>query len=193
MHLDRTNNASKNNCENAKHTRTWHDHLVVLVLLRWRWSLSGREGLGPSLPPAELARQDSDVFEELKQLFSTMSEVGKETETNGGHRSDRTLDRTRSLFDRTCLASVQRLRVSQFFDRTRWNVRSLSTERIRSLRELTGLQPNAGTVASGQFCSASGRCFVVRCSGLTSASGPLRDQRVRSSFTRPVVATSASG
>jgi hypothetical protein len=27
-------------------------------------------GLGPSLPPAELARQDSGVFVEMKRLFS---------------------------------------------------------------------------------------------------------------------------
>jgi hypothetical protein len=103
-----------------------------------------------------------------------------QTEVNGGHINDRTLDRTRSLFDRTRSVSVQRLRVSQFVDRTWWRVWSRLTGRVWSLRELTGLQPGAGTVASGQFCSASGRCFVVRCSGLTSASGPLQDQRVRS-------------
>jgi hypothetical protein len=73
---------------------------VVLALLRWRWSLSGREGLGPFLPLAELARRDSGIFEELKQ----------ETEANGGHRSDR----TRSLFDRTRPVSVQRQRVFRF-------------------------------------------------------------------------------
>jgi hypothetical protein len=111
--------------------------------------LSGREGLGSSLPPAELARGDSGVFEELKRLFSTTPEVGKEMEVNRGHRSDWTLDRTWSLFDRTRPVSVQRLRVSQLFDRTRWRVRSLSTGRVRSLRELTGLQPDAGTVAFG--------------------------------------------
>jgi hypothetical protein len=81
--------------------------------------LSGREGLGSSLPPAELARRDSGVFEELKRLVSTTSEVRKETEANGGHRGDRTLDRTRSLFDRTRLVNVQCLRVFQFDDRTR--------------------------------------------------------------------------
>jgi hypothetical protein len=144
----------------------------VLAHLRRRWSLSGREGLG------------------LKRLFSTTSEVGKEMEVNGGHRGDR----TRSLFDRTSPVSVQRLRVFQFDDRTWWRVRSLSTGRVRSFRELTGLQPDAGTVASGQFCSASGHCFVVRCSGLTSASGQSRDQRVRS-VTGPArpVNPSASG
>jgi hypothetical protein len=158
--------------------------------LRWRWSLSGREGLGPSLPPTELARRDSGVFEELKRLFSTTPEVGKETEANGGHRSDRTLDRTRSLFDRTRPVSVQHLRVFRFFDRTRWRIRSLSIGRLRSFRELTELQPDAGTVASGQFYSASGRCFVVRSLCLTSASGPLRDQRVRSTQrARPVGAS----
>jgi hypothetical protein len=161
-------------------------------LRRW-WSLSGREGLGSSLPPIELARRDLGVFEELKRLFSTTPEVGKETEANGGHRGDWTLDRTRSLFDRTRSVSVQRLRVFWFFNRTRWRVRSQSIGRVRSIRELTGHQPDAGTVASGQFCSVSSHCFVVRCSGLTSASGPLWDQRVRSYFARPVRTTSASG
>jgi hypothetical protein len=78
--------------------------------------LSGNEGLGSSLPPAELARWDSGVFEELKRLFSTTLEVGKETDVNGGHRGDRMLDRTRSLFDQTRPISVQRLRVFQFVD-----------------------------------------------------------------------------
>jgi hypothetical protein len=76
--------------------------------------LSGREGLGSSLPPAELARRDSGVFEELKRLFPTAPEVGKETEANGGHRGDWTMDWTWSLFDRTRPVSVQRLRVFLF-------------------------------------------------------------------------------
>jgi hypothetical protein len=93
--------------------------LVVLARLRRRWSLSDREGLGSSLPPAELARWDSGVFEKLKRLFSITLEVGKETEANGGHRGDRTLNRTRCLVDRTRPVSVQRLRVFQFNDRMR--------------------------------------------------------------------------
>jgi hypothetical protein len=161
--------------------------------LRWWWGLSGREGLGSSLPPTELARRDSGVFEELKRLFSTTPEVRKETEANGGHRGDRTLDRTRSLFDRTRPVSVQLLRVFRFLDRTRWRVRSQSIGHVRSMRELTGLQSDADTVASGQFCSASGRCFIVRCLGLTSVSGLLLDQRVRSSFARLVITWDASG
>jgi hypothetical protein len=157
--------------------------------LRWQWSLSSREGLGSSLPPAELARRDSGVFEELKRLFSTTPEVENQTEANGGHRGDR----TRSLFDWTCPVSVQCLRVSRLSDRTRWRVRSLSIGHVRSFRELTGLQPDAGTVASGQFCSTSGHCFIVRSLYLISASGPLRDRCVRSIPARPVLATSASG
>jgi hypothetical protein len=101
-------------------------------------------------------------------------------EANGGHRSDRTLDRTRSLFDQTRSVSVQRLRVFWFFDRTRWRIRSQSSGRVWSIWDLTGLQPDAGTMASGQLCSVSSRCFVgVR----------LRlDQRVRSvmGLARPV-------
>jgi hypothetical protein len=81
--------------------------------------LSGREGLGSSLPPVKLARRDSDVFDKLKQLFSTTPEVGKEMKANGGHRGDRTLNRTRSLHDRTCPVSVQCLRLFQVDDRTR--------------------------------------------------------------------------
>jgi hypothetical protein len=75
--------------------------------------------LGSSLPPVELARRDSALFGEVKCLFSSASEVGKETEANGGHRGDRTLDQTRSLYDWTRPVSVQRLRVFQIDDRTR--------------------------------------------------------------------------
>jgi hypothetical protein len=149
--------------------------LVVLAHLRWRWILSGREGLGSSLPSAELARRDSDVFEELKQLFSTTPEVREETEANGGHRGDRTLDRTRSLFDRTNLVSAQGLRAPRSSDRTWWRVRSQSTERVRSVWVLIGLKLNAGTKASGATCSASGHFSLKRDLCLTSASGPLRD------------------
>jgi hypothetical protein len=54
-------------------------------------------GLGSSLPPAELVRRDSTLFGEVKCLFSSAPEVGKETEENGGHRGDRTLNRTRPV------------------------------------------------------------------------------------------------
>jgi hypothetical protein len=46
-------------------------------------------------------RVDSGDFGEMKCLFSTTPEVGKETEANGGHRGDQTLHRTRSRCDRT--------------------------------------------------------------------------------------------
>jgi hypothetical protein len=161
--------------------------------LRRRWSLSGREGLGSSLPPAKLARWDSGVFEELKRLFSTTPEVGNQTEANGGHRSDRTLDRTRSLFDRTRPVSVQRVRVFQLFDRTRGasgHSRSDASGRSGCLLD------SHRTLVLWCPVSSSTRPVTVsleRCSDLTSASGPSRDQHVRSSPARPVVATSASG
>jgi hypothetical protein len=60
------NSFEENVYENANTLAHVVDHMVVLAHLRRRRSLSGREGLGPSLPPAELARRDSDVFEELK-------------------------------------------------------------------------------------------------------------------------------
>jgi hypothetical protein len=134
-----------------------------------------------------------------------------QTEANGGHRSDR----TRSLFDRMRPVSVQHLRVFRFFDRTRWCIRSLSTGRVWSIWELTRLQSDAGTIASDQFCSVSGRCLngallrldqrVRSVMGparlvVLHASGP-RNERVRSVLCGigavrsacPVNSTSASG
>jgi hypothetical protein len=45
MHLDRANNASKNDCENANTLAHDDDHLVVLAHLRSRCCLSGREDM----------------------------------------------------------------------------------------------------------------------------------------------------
>jgi hypothetical protein len=69
-------------------------------------------GLGPSLPPAELARQDSALFMEVKCIFSTTLEAEIfskeswiETEANEGHWRDQTLNQTWSQHDRTCPVS----------------------------------------------------------------------------------------
>jgi hypothetical protein len=55
-----------------------------------------------------LQARDSCIFEDLKCLFSTTPEVGEDTEANGGHRGDRTLNRTWSRFDQTCPVSSTR-------------------------------------------------------------------------------------
>ena len=52
-----------------------HVHLLVHNLWCWhtlrrRWSLKGRERMGSSVPPAELARRDSALFEKMKYIFS---------------------------------------------------------------------------------------------------------------------------
>jgi hypothetical protein len=151
---------------------------VVLARLRKRWSLSGREGLGSSL-------QDSGVFEELKRLFSTMSEVGKETEANGGHRGDRMLHRTRSLNDRTCPVRVQRLRVFQFDDRTRsasghcrLDASGRSGSLLDSNRTLALSHPVSSTARSITISMCAAQACPAR-PVVRSASG-LRDERVRS-------------
>jgi hypothetical protein len=138
MHLDRSNIASKNYCENAN-ALTWRDHLVVLARLRRRWSLSSREGLGSSLPPAELARRDSGVFEELKRLFFTTSEVRKR---NGGKRRsqrwpDAEPDAVFAWPDASGQCSVS-ARISVWWSDAQ-HVRSLTIGRVQSFRELTGL------------------------------------------------------
>jgi hypothetical protein len=83
--------------------------LVVLAHLPRRWSLSGREGFGFLSPSHRACEAGFDVFWEVKCLFSTAPEVGKETEVNGGHYGDRMLHRTRSRFDRTRPVSSQQL------------------------------------------------------------------------------------
>jgi hypothetical protein len=95
--------------------------------------------LGSSLPPAELARQDSALFGEVKRLFSTAQEVRKETEANGGHCGDRTLHRTRSWFDRTRPISSHQL------------------SGARVLGFLTGRWSGL-TSTSGQFFCAQKKC-----------------------------------
>jgi hypothetical protein len=64
------NSFKENVCENTNTLAHVVEYLVVLAPLRRQWSLSGREALWSSLPPAELARRDSSIFEELKRLFS---------------------------------------------------------------------------------------------------------------------------
>jgi hypothetical protein len=116
--------------------------------------------LGSSLPPIELARRDSALFGEVKCLFSTTLEVGKETEANDGHCGDRTLHRTRSRFDRTCPVSSQQLsgaRVLGFSigaSGTSWN-RSVwsGTQRGRTGRRADRTRGASGHVRS----DASGR------------------------------------
>ena len=64
-----------------------HVHKLVYTLWCWytlrrRWSLKGRERMGSSLPPAELARRDSALFEKMKCIFS-IAPVGKFVEVAG--------------------------------------------------------------------------------------------------------------
>jgi hypothetical protein len=98
--------------------------------------------LGSSLPPAELARRDSALFGEVKCLFSTALEVGKETEANGGHCGDRTLHRTRSRFDQR-VRSVHSVSTPRVSDRTLvW-----PDQRVRSVHLCT--EAERATGASG--------------------------------------------
>jgi hypothetical protein len=127
--------------------------LVVLAHLRRRWSLSGREGFGF----LSLSRRacETPIFGEVKRLFSTAPEVGKETEANGGHCGHRTLHRTWSRFDQR-VRSVHSVTAPRVSDRTLvW-----PDQRVRSVH----------------LCAEAERA--------TGASGPSRDQRVRSGVQR---------
>jgi hypothetical protein len=81
MHLNRANNASKNDCKNANTLAHDDDHLVMLAHLRRRWSLSGREGF-VFLSPSRLACEVGfSAFLEMKRLFSTTPDVKKRRRT----------------------------------------------------------------------------------------------------------------
>jgi hypothetical protein len=75
MHLDRTNNASKNDCENANTLTYDEDHLVVLARLRRQWSLSAREGLGSSLRGVETTIFHYAESAEKKRRRTEVTEV----------------------------------------------------------------------------------------------------------------------
>jgi hypothetical protein len=114
-------------------------------------------------------------------------------EVNGGHRVDWTLDRTRSLFDRTRLVSVQRLRVFLFLighggasGHCRSDMFGHSGSLLDSNRTLALWRPVSSAARPVTASLEHGLC-------LTSAFGPLRDQRARSILARPVHATSVSG
>jgi hypothetical protein len=116
---------------------------------------------------------DSALFVEVKRLFSTVPEVvifskssWIETEANGGHWGDRTLNRTRSRLNRTRLVSSScyigaRARVLH------WCVWSL-----------------AGTGASGQALRGFVDHEVDRTRSV--ASGPLLDSNRTLGVTRPI-------
>jgi hypothetical protein len=114
-------------------------------------------------------------------------------EANGGYSGDRTLDRTQSLCDQTCPVSVQRLRVSLFLigrggasGHDRPDVSGCWGSLLDSNQTLALWRPVRLAVRPVTNS-------LERDLGLTTVSGPLRDQRVRSSFARLVCATSASG
>jgi hypothetical protein len=171
------NSFEENVCENANTLAHVVDHMMVLAHLRRRWSLSDREGLGPSLPPAELVRRDSGIFEELKRLFSTTPEVRKKTEANEGHQGDRTLNRTCSVSS-TQQSGAWVLGFATSASGPSWN-RSVQsgTQRSRAWRRADRMRDAFGHTRS----DASGR------------DGSSLDHDRTLALSRPVVAWSASG
>jgi hypothetical protein len=105
----------------------------------------------------------------------TIFHYARSQKRNGGHRGDQTLDRTWSLFDRTRLVSVQRLRVFLFLIRhggvsghSRSDASGQSGSLLDSNRTLALWRP-VSSIAHPVDVS------LERGLGLTSASGPLRD------------------
>jgi hypothetical protein len=170
-------------------------------------------GLCSSLPPTELARRDLTLFGEVKCLFSTTPEVGKETEANGGHCGDRTLHQTRSRIDQTRPVSSQQLlegRVLGFLT-GRWSsltsasgqftcAQKKSTRPARPVPHETGAsgQVSRGAERSGVLIGRAARpimCDRTRLVTLGAYWTPTgrQVQRVRSNArARPVTATVTS-
>jgi len=91
-----------------------HVHLLVYTLWCWdtlrrRWSLKGRERMGSSLPPADLARQDSALFKKMKFIFS-IAPVGNLEKSRESHRTLARRHRTQCLHVR-CAICFKAVRV----------------------------------------------------------------------------------
>jgi hypothetical protein len=138
----------------------------LLAYLRMQWNLSGRDGFRALSPSRRACEAGFGAFCGSEMLifhyardrdFAKLSWI--ETEANGGHWGDRTLNRMRSRNDRTHLVSdssrlawdtrashrrvwsitgpahpvkPQRNCETREVDRTRWRVWSRSTGRVRS-------------------------------------------------------------
>jgi hypothetical protein len=140
--------------------------------------------LGFSLPPAELARRDSGIFEDLRRLFSTTPKVGKETEANGGHQGDRTLNRTWSRFDRTRPVSSTQQSGARVLGFT---TGASGPSRNRSVR--SGTQRSRAWRRADRTRGASGH----KRSDVSGHDGSSLDRDRTLALLRPVVAWSASG
>jgi hypothetical protein len=81
------NSFEENVCENANTLAHVVDHMVVLAHLRRRRSLSGREGLGPSLPPTELVSMGFRRF--WGNEMPILNYAGSRKRNGGERRSQR--------------------------------------------------------------------------------------------------------
>jgi hypothetical protein len=138
----------------------------------------------------------SGVFGNLKCLFSTTPEVGKETEVNGGHRGDRTLHRTRPVS--TAQARVLGFATGASGHSRDRHVRSGAQEELQFARTI-GRGPRPVThdrtrpIVEGAYWTLTGRghCHVRSLTGARPVVTSRARGAVRSA--RPVVDWSASG
>jgi hypothetical protein len=158
-----------------------------------------------------LQARDSDVFGNLKCLFSTTPEVGKETKANGGHRGDRMLHQTWSWYDRTrSVSSAQQLgaRVLGFatgasghsWDRHVRSCAQWELQNARMIRRVARPATHDRTrpIVEGAYWTQTGRghCRVRSLRGahpvMSLRAQVLCDRRVRSlRGARPVIASRA--
>jgi hypothetical protein len=117
----------------------------------------------------------------LKCLFSTTLEVGEETEANGGHRGDRTLNQTRSRFDQMRPVQQSGARVLGFATGASGHSRD---RRVRS-----GAQRSRAWRRTDRTCGASGHSR----SDASGHDGSSLDRDWMLALSRPVVAWSVSG
>jgi hypothetical protein len=176
--------------------------------------LSGREGLGSSLPLAELARRDLGIFEELKRLFSTTPKSEKK------QKRTKVIEVTRR-WTRRGLCLTRRVR-SAFSICACFSLvigraaRPVTIDRTRPVIQGAYWTPtgrwHCGVRSVLQHVRSLFRCALLRLDQrVRSVMGPARpvapsafglcDQRVRSVLcslavvrpTRPISVTSASG
>jgi hypothetical protein len=154
----------------------------VLAHLRWRWSLSGREGFGFLFPSRQACEAGFGAFVKVKRQFSTVPEAKKRRRTEVTRITGRGLDTTGASGQWQQLCAARGARVCNR------RVRSLA----ESERPVTHPENSASLKANRTWWGIRSRA-IGRVWSTKSLSGTSLDSDRTLALSHPVVAWSVSG
>jgi hypothetical protein len=156
--------------------------LVVLAHLRWRWSLSGREGFEFLFPSRQACEAGFGAFVEVKRLFSTVPEAKKRRRTKVTRITRRGLGTTGAFDQWQQLCAARGARV---YNRRVWSL-------VESEHPVTHLENNASLKANWTWWGIRSRA-IGRVRSTKSLSRTSLDSDRTLALSHPVVVWSASG